>query len=741
MRTQQARTRHNQRWIRPSAMLLLFLFGARFVAAQSPGVNLNDRYRFPVSVSVGYQPLSALGNRDLAEFTINEIAGEARLPLGGQPVIQPFVRAGVSTFTFVGDVESTHQDWTHRHFFIGPGVGYSSRISREFEVGAEGFAAITQSAFNELELEGIEGPQGQLNALFGVSARLALNPSYNVSIGVAPSLRYLRGLGPLHTYDGFIFGVGFGASYRFGRDPDAPQADVRALRFLEAEIPPVFAAMQSYYASEPAGTVTIVNIETDPITDLEINFMQPGFMDSPTRSAHYDRLEPGAEVTVPLRAAFNDQVFTTEGVTPLNGEIIAVYSANGRPVEQRHSVTYDLYDRNALTWDDDRKVAAFVTSQDSAVRNYASFIRQAARDVSNEYLSANLQFAMQAYEALAELGILYQIDPLSPFAEVQEDTLVVDSVSLPRETLVRQTGDCDDLAVLYNTLLQSVGIQTAFVTTPGHIFSAFNSQVASREYRAVHPDREMTTDIDGELWIMVETTLVGRAGFLEAWSTGVREFHHYDENTRARRFYPTNEAQQVFRPVALRETDLGLQYGDPGAIAARFSAGLDQLSRTLLQPYADQAAGSDAARDWNAYGVAAAKLGSLAIAKEAFNRALQLDPELLNSRLNLGSMHFLAGEYQRALETFVAADEVLLSRPGIRDSLRFMLSLNISRTCYALEQFAEARTYYTRAHDLDPDGAARFSYLAAGAPEASGATASARAASASAVPILFFLED
>ena len=101
-----------------------------------------------------------------------------------------------------------------------------------------------------------------------------------------------------------------------------------------------------------------------------------------------------------MTAIFNDQIFTTQGTTPLTGEIIATYKLKSRSARQAQSVTYELHDKNALTWDDDRKVAAFITPQDSAVRNYASFIRQVHRDAVNPYISKNFQFAVQVFNAL-----------------------------------------------------------------------------------------------------------------------------------------------------------------------------------------------------------------------------------------------------------------------------------------------------------------------------------------------------
>ncbi len=713
----------------------LLIASALPIAAQQGDVNLNSYYRFPASFGVQYQPLTGIGNRRLSDFQINEIAGEVRLSLARRPAMQPFVQGGVVDYTFL-DAAAANQDWTHRHAYAAGGFGLATRLSKEFEIGFDIVAGATQSFFGDLDLPGDGGSdtKGQINVLGGASAKLALNPSYNVSIAVKPSVRYLYGLGPLDEFDGLTYGVGFMVSYRLGQDPDAATSSIRAIRFSGVEFPPLFAAMQSYYADNPTTTITIENTEKTAIENVQVAFMQAGFMDSPTPAAEIAVLEPGESIEVPIYATFNDEVFTTQGITPLTGEIIAEYTTRGRPVEQHQSVSYELHDRNALTWDDDRKVAAFITAQDSAVRNYASFVRQIHRDDTNQYLSENLQFAMQAYNALAELGILYQVDPSSPFTQVQENALVVDSISLPRETLARLTGDCDDLTVLYDTMLQSVGIETAFVTIPGHIYCAFNTGVQSRDHAMVHPDRDMLVEIDGNIWVLVEITLMGRAGFLEAWSTGVSQFKKYDDNPDVRGFFQTAHAQQVFRPVGLRETDLGLQYGDEEAIVARFREDMERLSTSILAPQRQEAEGRNSSRMWNRYGIAAAQVGAYREAQDAFARSLQIERDSLGAQLNLGSLHYLLEEYDRALGVFSDAERTI-SGGRSRTTHQLKVFLNLSKTHYALGNYDRARAYYENAQSVNPDEVARFSYLGSG-----GSITGRASEAAGAEPILFFEE-
>jgi tetratricopeptide (TPR) repeat protein len=570
--------------------------------------------------------------------------------------------------------------------------------------------------------------------VFGFDGRLSLNPSYNISIDVKPSMRYGMALGSLEAFDGFYFGVGFGASYRFGRDPDAPLPDVRAIRFGELRMPPVFAAMQSVYVNEPIAEIELTNTEEAPISEVTVLFNQQQFMDSPTSSASVEIIRPGESVKVPIHASFNGGVFTTNGITPVNGELIVRYSFLGRPLEQRTSVSFDLHDRNALTWDDDRKIAAFMTYSDSAVRNYSSFIRSVARAENTDYLPDSLEFGMQAYHALSALGILYQPDPSAPFTQVQENTLIVDSVNLPRETLRNITGDCDDLTVLYNTMLETVGIPTGFVTLPGHIYTAINTELPPEDYAMVHPDREMSMEHDGTLWILVEITLVGQSNFLDAWRTGMTQWKNTPEEFRS--FNVTAASQSLFRPVGLIESDLGLQYGDPEEFLRDYRSDLERLSGGIIAPLRDRAQSRNQPRAWNHLGVIAGRLGQIAVAEDAFENAARLDPEYVNPLVNQGSLEFMQRNYTEAVTAYERAARLLESLPDMSESpLAVSVYLNLSRALYAVNLYEEAGEYVARAEAIDSGRAAEYGYIAA--RESGGARAANRAAE----PILFVDDD
>jgi len=312
---------------------------------------------------------------------------------------------------------------------------------------------------------------------------------------------------------------------------------------------------------------------------------------------------------------------------------------------------------------------------------------------------------------LTEIGCIYQKDPTSPFDAAQENPLVIDKVSLPRNTLKRGTGDCDDLTALYCSLLESVGIETSFITTPGHIYAAFNTKEQARNYQQIHPDKSRTLNIDGELWVPVEITLIGTAGFEQAWEVGAEEFNKYENDTEKRGLYRTREAQQLFRPVGLKETDLGLQYGEKASIARAVNQETGQLVNKIIAFYDQEAREKDSKSGYNRLGTICTQFGEYNRAEQAFNYALALDRNYLPSKVNLANIMFLKGQYQNALRLYHNVEQDYLSRSRTSSAAFSRVVLNLARCYYELQNFDKSADYANQLRELDPALLRQYSYL------------------------------
>ena len=285
------------------------------------------------------------------------------------------------------------------------------KFRKSVEAGAEFSMGLGYSVLPNVQLG--EGSYSFFNFQASLGGRLVFNPTYNFSINLHPFIAYSKSFQPLTHFDGFTAGIGVTLDYRFGSDPDDSRSDIRSIQFIEPEIQDMFAAMQSYYIRHPVGAVTLKNTEKQALTNLRVSFFQPEYMNIETVVMEIDRLDAGEEVRVPITASFNESIFGFEGVRPLTGELKVQYTRRTRNSSQSIPLNYDLYDKNSLKWDDDRKVAAFITSGDSALANYMSYLRHVTRDSVNPGYSEAVQRAIQIYYGLAEIGAFYQLDPRS----------------------------------------------------------------------------------------------------------------------------------------------------------------------------------------------------------------------------------------------------------------------------------------------------------------------------------------
>ncbi|MCK4515596.1 MAG: hypothetical protein KAU31_10080, partial [Spirochaetaceae bacterium] len=246
---------------------------------------------------------------------------------------------------------------------------------------------------------------------------------------------------------------------------------------------------------------------------------------------------------------------------------------------------------------------------------------------------------------------------------------------------------------------------------PGHIYSAFSTGLGPDDYRLIHPDPNMTIEIDGELWVPVEITLVDTGDFLAAWRYGVEDYSAYNDFPERRGFYKTADAQRLYQPVALVEGDAGIQYASGDQIVTNFRRGMDRIIEAIIGDYSGIAEDSGNKRDYNVLGIVSAEYGRYASAERAFNTALSLDRNYLSPLINLGNVYFLQNQFQSALRNYHRAEETLVSR-GREDTPTFQsLLLNIAKSYHALENFDRSQEYYDRLRELNPDMAARNTYL------------------------------
>lgn len=476
---------------------------------------------------------------------------------------------------------------------------------------------------------------------------------------------------------------------------------------FNARIDPLFPVLYKNYFNQPVGEVTLKNRGKETLTDVEVRLVLSQYMDNPELSASLDELIPGEEKTVDLYIFFNYTVLSITEGAKLAGELRADYFMEGYPASDALTVVVDTYDRNALRWDDDEKIASFITARDEEIMGYSRNAASETRDALLPGFNREFQQAMALFTAMQVSGCTYVVDPSSSYSSLSEDAVSVDAVQFPRQTLQYRAGDCDDLTAAYTTLLESVGVETGFITVPGHIYSAFRLKLTPSEAMKTFSGADMIiTDDRNRVWIPVETTALEK-GFLKAWELGARQWYQHIREDRAR-LYPTSAAWEKYQPVAFKVSDAKLAPLETERLTASFSRELNafvdreiSLRGGLLLTRLEKYPGHP--KVLNSLGVLYARYNRDEKASEYFEQAASGSEPYAPALVNLGNMSYLREDYYDAGSYYQQARDIQKNSPAAL--------LGLARVSYALNDLSGAKGRYKELEALSPELAARYAYL------------------------------
>jgi hypothetical protein len=318
-----------------------------------------------------------------------------------------------------------------------------------------------------------------------------------------------------------------------------PQARIKGERTRQE---PVFPVSYAWYRNNSFATVQITNNEPNAISGIEVSFFLEQYMNQRTVFGSLPRLAQGESAELPVTALFNDSMLDLTENTDANGEVQINYWSLGARKQSRFSVQIPVFHRNTMSWDDDKRAASFVSARDPSAILFAKSASSAVRKLLKPDVSVNVQQALTLFETLNIYGMNYVIDPSSSYVKMSENTSSLDSLNYPYQTLYYRGGDCDDLSILFCSLLEVLGIDTAFITIPGHIFIAFDVGTNNGFIKS-----EDLIEYNGKFWMPVEITIPAE-GFCNAWRTGIREWKEAGENGAV---YPMRESWNLYQPVSV----------------------------------------------------------------------------------------------------------------------------------------------------------------------------------------------
>lgn len=291
---------------------------------------------------------------------------------------------------------------------------------------------------------------------------------------------------------------------------------------VRVNVQDIYPAYYRFYNLVPIATATVRNTSGH---EIEVNLRS--WIDGVTdgqRQSGFVSIPRGETRDLPVHLIFGPTLLRAETREPAVIRL-EIEARSGITLTKSFNAQVVVHGRNAWNGDID-KLPVFVTPDDPEVLALSRSVLKG--DTAGAVAAPDrLRQARLLFEALAGKNIRYQSDPNIPF---DRDDRVQSAV----ETLSLGAGDCDDLAVLAASLLESAGIATAFVDVrnpeekTGHVYLLFDtglppdrwSEISANEKRSVVRD-----DGSGRatLWIPLETTLI-QSGFENSWTEGATRY-------------------------------------------------------------------------------------------------------------------------------------------------------------------------------------------------------------------------
>lgn len=538
-------------------------------------------------------------------------------------------------------------------------------------------------------------------------------------LGVAGNYGYYSNFTPDGSLaDPFFTGAGASISLRWtpgpgGTDTIRPQLEIAPPRFDR-----VFPVFYRFYDENPLGAVSFVNEERNDIENVSVSFFVPRYMEAAQVVETFDRVGSGQEIQVDLTALFNEEILGITETDSVQAQIIVQYTHRDVDLTTQRVETLAIQNRNQMTWDDDRKAAAFVTAGDPTVQRVSRNVTSITRGIGNVAVNERLRTAIALHETMGLYGLEYVIDPDSSYIELSENESALDYLQFPVQTLDYRAGDCDDLSILYCSMFEAVGIPTAFITVPGHIFMAIDLGIREDDARNTFAKPEDLIFREGTTWLPIETTVPGQS-FVRAWDTAAKQYREA-AGADAVGFFPVREAWNTYPPTGFASTALERPLPPESRIADRYEDSLVAFVQREIAPQVDaleaRIAQRASPRLINRLGTLYARYGLYDEAIETFRRAVQERP-YAPSLYNIGNIHFLNEQFDEALGYYRQTVDLRPDDPEAR--------LGLARTYYELAEYVPATEQYREVEILAPELAAQFGYIVSESRDGTRASAAA----------------
>ncbi len=291
------------------------------------------------------------------------------------------------------------------------------------------------------------------------------------------------------------------------------------LKILNAEIiRDIFPALTEEYLDKPVASLKVVNL-TDKLLPVKPAVKINGINKDIIQLGNF-QIAPFDTADIPVYAFIPENIQISKSFISY-GEFF-VYTDTE---EQDDFIQKPILINSINSWDGEVKNLRYFIKKD------LPFAQSFAKQILANYKS-QLDTLPNVLSDFFKAKIIFN-NVVKNITYVSDPRIKWDYVQYPSETIELKGGDCDDLAVLFSSLLESIGIETALVDYRSrddvrHVNIMFNTKLLPNQTSLITENdtkyfiRKNEFGID-EVWIIVEITSL--TDFDTAWNLGAEIFN------------------------------------------------------------------------------------------------------------------------------------------------------------------------------------------------------------------------